>query len=234
MRKPYSSSLPVAAVDEAAPMTHATHAPQATGLTEPPDLQAEALTDGRRHRSITTRQKIVDALTDLIRQGTLSPTADQVAERAQVGLRTVFRHFEDMETLYREIDLGIESVLASTLQVRLTGATWQERLHDSIRLRIALFERVAAFHLAAMVHRQESGFLDAKLRRSAKIQRDQLQALLPADFMADSPRFEALAMTLSIATWIELRREQGLPQDDATKVVMLMTQRLTQVTPGPH
>lgn len=218
-------------MDEAAQMTHAT---QATGLTKPLDLQTEALTDGRRHRSITTRQKIVDALTDLIRQGTLSPTADQVAERAQVGLRTVFRHFEDMETLYREIDLGIEAVLASTLQVRLTGTSWQERLHESIRLRIALFERVAAFHLAATVHRQESGFIDAKLRLSAKIQRDQLQALLPASFMADSQRFEALAMTLSIATWIQLRREQGLPQDDAAKVVMLMTQRLTQETPGQH
>ena len=61
--------------------------------------------DGRLHRSMATRRKIVTALETLIRAGTLSPTAEQVAVQAQVGLRTVFRHFDDMETLYREISV---------------------------------------------------------------------------------------------------------------------------------
>ena len=39
----------------------------------------------------------------LVREGEMSPSAAQVAERASVGLRTVFRHFDEMEILYREI-----------------------------------------------------------------------------------------------------------------------------------
>ena len=35
--------------------------------------------DGRHHRSLVTRHKIVDALTALIREGELVPTAEQVA-----------------------------------------------------------------------------------------------------------------------------------------------------------
>jgi AcrR family transcriptional regulator len=231
MSNPSSLSTPNAGVDESGQI------PSANGPSNPPAQHTDALTDGRRHRSVTTRQKIVDALTDLIRQGTLSPTAEQVAERAQVGLRTVFRHFEDMETLYREIDLGLEADLATVLQVRLTGMSWQERLHDSIRLRIALYERVAPFHLAAMIHRQESGFLDAKLQRSTKIQREHLKALLPADLWGDSLHFEALAMTLSIASWIQLRKEQGLSMDAAERVVIMTVQRLTeekQKKPAKH
>ena len=35
-----------------------------------------------------------------IGEESLSPTALQVAERADVGVRTVFRHFSDMDTLF--------------------------------------------------------------------------------------------------------------------------------------
>jgi hypothetical protein len=69
--------------------------------TEPSasESASSGIIDGRLHRSMTTRRKIVTALETLIRAGTLSPTAEQVAVQAQVGLRTVFRHFDDMETL---------------------------------------------------------------------------------------------------------------------------------------
>jgi AcrR family transcriptional regulator len=44
----------------------------------------------------------VDALLALQEEGDLSPTAQQVAARAGVALRTVFGHFSDMETLWAE------------------------------------------------------------------------------------------------------------------------------------
>ena len=40
---------------------------------------------------------------ELVRAGAISPVAEEVAERAGVGLRTVFRHFDDMDSLYREM-----------------------------------------------------------------------------------------------------------------------------------
>ena len=49
-------------------------------------------TDGRIQRSERSRETIVQAMLDLIGEGTLSPTAQQVAVRADVGVRTVFRH----------------------------------------------------------------------------------------------------------------------------------------------
>ena len=65
--------------------------------------------DGRINRSVVTRKKIVTALTALVYEGHLTPTAEQVAQRAEVGLRTVFRHFDDMDSLYREISLDLEA-----------------------------------------------------------------------------------------------------------------------------
>ena len=77
--------------------------------------------DGRVHRSVVTREKIVSALTALIYEGHLSPTAEQVAQRADIGLRTVFRHFDDMDSLYREINTELENQFLPMQSVRLTG-----------------------------------------------------------------------------------------------------------------
>ena len=58
--------------------------------------------DGRTARSRRTRTAVVDALLALQEEGNLAPTAQQVAARAGVALRTVFGHFSDMETLWAE------------------------------------------------------------------------------------------------------------------------------------
>ena len=60
-------------------------------------------TDGRRRRSQRSRDRIVTAMIDLVEAGAITPSAEEVAARAEVGLRSVFRHFRDMESLYREI-----------------------------------------------------------------------------------------------------------------------------------
>ena len=63
----------------------------------------DAKVDGRRVRGADNRKRIVDALLKLVEGGAVSPSAEQVAGEAGVGLRTVFRHFSDMDSLYREI-----------------------------------------------------------------------------------------------------------------------------------
>ena len=67
---------------------------------EPP---AQEERDGRRLRSIDSRARIVKAMLALIEEGDMAPGAEAVAARAEVGLRTVFRHFKDMESLYRDV-----------------------------------------------------------------------------------------------------------------------------------
>jgi AcrR family transcriptional regulator len=189
-------------------------------------LEEVPLVDGRHHRSMVTRHKIVEALTALIREGELVPTAEQVALRASVGLRTVFRHFDDMDTLYREVASSIDAVVMPEVNARFQASSWQERLLESVARRGALYDRIAAFHLASQIRRHESAYLDAVLVRSARYQRDLLCRLLPAKVMAKAPLVEGLVMLQSIDTWVCLRREQGLSADDAMAVIRQATQAL--------
>ncbi|MCU1590898.1 MAG: TetR/AcrR family transcriptional regulator, regulator of autoinduction and epiphytic fitness [Thermoleophilales bacterium] len=65
-------------------------------------VDADLPVDGRNERSRRTREAVVDALLALHDAGDLTPTAQRVAAKAGVALRTVYGHFNDMETLYAE------------------------------------------------------------------------------------------------------------------------------------
>ncbi len=182
--------------------------------------------DGRLNRSVVTRKKIIDALTALVYEGCLAPTAEQVATKADVGLRTVFRHFEDMDSLYREMGSDLDAVVMPVINTRLEGATWRDKLHHSIELRATLYDRVAAMHLATQVHRHESGLLDRNCRRLVELQRERLRSMLARTPAADGAVFEALDAVLSIEVWIRLRREQGLTGAQARGVMRLAAERI--------
>ncbi len=56
--------------------------------------------DGRQSRSARSRLAICEACLDLVQEGALQPSADQVAERAGVSRRSIFNHFSDLAELY--------------------------------------------------------------------------------------------------------------------------------------
>jgi len=192
----------------------------------PSPTAADHVTDGRLHRSIATRRKIVTALETLIRAGTLSPTAEQVAVQANVGLRTVFRHFDDMETLYREISLDLDAIAVPLLKTRLQSATWESRLMESIELRAQIFDELTPFFLGSSLHRHQSAFLQEQLVRSAQSQRGVLQKILPNSILNQRWLIDALDLLLSIDAWVRLRREQGLTREAAMEVMQRSAQAL--------
>lgn len=63
----------------------------------------ETPVDGRVARSERTREAIAEALLALLEEGVKRPRALEIAKRADVAVRTVFQHFDDMESLYAEI-----------------------------------------------------------------------------------------------------------------------------------
>ena len=68
--------------------------------------------DGRVLRGERTRARIVDALINLIREGSLVPRAVDIAGRAGVSVRSVFQHFADFRELYlAAADRAVENVI---------------------------------------------------------------------------------------------------------------------------
>jgi AcrR family transcriptional regulator len=195
-----------------------------SALPEPPPEGSRP--DGRRQRSEDSRKRIVEAMLELVQAGVVSPGAEQVAARAGVGLRTVFRHFKDMDSLYAEMAEPIEAEYRAVASRPFTAADWRERLIEMIARRSDVYERISAFRRAADVHRHDSPFLETRAERLVATLRELLRALLPAEVAADEPTFEALDLLLSFESWLRLRRDQGLAADRARAVLEAAVRKL--------
>ncbi len=184
------------------------------------------VTDGRRLRSEASRERIIKALLELLNEGDVSPSAEAVAERAGVGLRTVFRHFDNMESLYQQINGSMRSELVPMLARPFKSADWRGRLDEAVERRIAIFERVMPLKVAADVHRHRSAFLETQGRVMISEQRAALSALVPDSVRDDATLFEALDLILSFETWRRLRQDQSLSRTKARAAVELLVGRL--------
>jgi AcrR family transcriptional regulator len=178
-----------------------------------------AIADGRRARTAASRGKIVAAFIELVREGALAPTAEQVASRAEVGLRTVFRHFDDMETLYREIATELRAMLTPLFDQPFAADDWQGRLEEIVERRAAVFEAILPFQLALQLHLHNSPFLADNQAQFVQLQGAMLLQALPTALAQQPLLFDALNLLLSFSAWRRLRREQQLGVEAAKQVM---------------
>jgi len=171
--------------------------------------------DGRRRRGQDNRARIVAAMLEIIQGGELSPSAELVAARANVGLRTVFRHFKDMDSLYREMSEVIEGELRTLVDRPFKAQTWKARVIELVARRAEVFERIAPFKRASDAYRHRSRFLEGDSARLVTALREILIRELPAEVAGDTARVEILDLLLSWESWSRLRREQGLSVENA-------------------
>lgn len=155
----------------------------------------------------------------LVREGEMSPSAAQVAERASVGLRTVFRHFDEMEILYREIAEVTRARILPALLKPYVGLTWQENLTELIARRIAIYEDIMPLKVAGSVLRFRSPFLMEGYNEHLRMERKTLKQVLPDNLVEDRELFRALEMVTSFQAWRRLRQDQGLGVGEATRVI---------------
>ena len=175
-------------------------------------------TDGRRRRSQASRDRIVAAMLSLVEEGALTPSAEDVAARAEVGLRSVFRHFRDMESLYGEMVAQLARGYIASM-APFESHDWREQLGELLERRLDVFERLLPFKRAADAHRHESQTIEASHAATLQMLRRRLQSVLPASLEGDPVIFESLDMLLSLETWQRLRIEQKLPIETARGVV---------------
>lgn len=175
--------------------------------------------DGRRERSRSSRSKIVVAMLELVGSGDVSPSAARVAEVAGVGLRSVFRHFEDMDALYREMGEVIEARVLPIILRAPAGETWKQKMEDIAARRAAVFEMILPFRISASIKRFQSPYLMHDYRRMIRLESETVEAHLPPAVRADVTGARGLKVILSFQTWRLLRHDMDYPAAEAGRVV---------------
>jgi AcrR family transcriptional regulator len=182
--------------------------------------------DGRHARADANRRRIAQAMLDLVRQGDAAPSAEQVADQAGVGRRTVFRLFQDMEGVYREMHSLMLERLLPMFAAPFTATTWRERLDEVIERRARMYEEMLPVKSASDAHRYRSNFLKREHRRLTRLQRETLLAVLPEAITKQTETIDALDLTLSFEAWRRLRSDQDLSIKQAVSVLRGMVKAL--------
>ncbi|RIL06347.1 MAG: transcriptional regulator [Proteobacteria bacterium] len=174
--------------------------------------------DGRARRRERSREAIVHALFELIGGGVLQPTAQQVAEAAGVGLRSVFRHFADMESLFAEMDARLQAEAVPILRREPTPGSVAQRVRALAERRVEFFERIAPYKRAAAVQRWRSEFLRRRQAVLVRTLRADMLRWLPELIRAPGDLIDALDLVLSFEAWDRLRTDQRLGRERAREV----------------
>src|SRR5260221_3651970 len=117
--------------------------PQSIMLASGARKASATVSDGRVRRGERSGNAIVEALIELVGEGVLDPTAHQVAERAAVGIRTVFRRFSDMERLFAQVGAHLEAGALPLLLGCQPHGDLAARARSLVAQPVIFFERIA-------------------------------------------------------------------------------------------
>ena len=183
------------------------------------DSNAVVSVDGRRQRGERTRQAIIEAALSLQEEGVLVPTAQQISDRAGVLIRSFFRHFDDMENLFKAAD----DQLRDSYEALFIGGDRQgslsERVHHAVERRSAAFEQLTNLFLGTKAQLWRYDMLRNNCARNQKGLGEDLEARLPELNGLPDVECESVHAIASFEMWNRLRSEQGLSEKASISVI---------------
>lgn len=167
------------------------------------DVDPVVPVDGRTARAQRTRDAIVDACVALVAGGDVRPTAPRIAEEAGVSVRSVFQHFDDLETLFTMV---AERAIVDIAQlVRPVDPTlpFDERLEEFVAQRARVLEAMTPIRRAAAVHAPVSPAIRERVQAGHDFFRGQLAEVFAPELalVAGDRRDQVLDMLDVTATW---------------------------------
>ena len=187
--------------------------------------------DGRVQRGVRNRQSIVDALYELIRGGSSQPTAKEVAERAGVQPRTVFRHFDHMASLNAELAERLRKELEPILFTTSYDGSLEERIKLCVNNRCRVFVELAPFERVSRGMRLRHAYANQDHDELVKELRRHLHQVFPELESSPQPFVAMIEACLSFETWEHLRKDQGRTEEETRRAMTLGVHTLFNAIP---
>jgi AcrR family transcriptional regulator len=174
--------------------------------------------DGRNLRSINSQKLIVDACIKLFKAGNLEPTAQQVADESGVGIRTVFRQFDEMENLFKSVD----AVLSKEYDFKVNYdpySSFETRLQSIINHMNAGYEKHKLIMFMTVSQMWKYRFLKENYLMYQDIIKNKTEEILPEVLNFDTESRHLFHASLAFAMWTRLQG-QKLNNDQITKAML--------------
>jgi AcrR family transcriptional regulator len=203
-------------------------------VPEPPGSNRRV--DGRRLRSERTRQLIIEAYLDLLRESPEAPTAAQIADRAGYSVRSVFERFDDLLALALATADYARAQAISQAVIRNVDGDRRIRLRTQVETRAQTCEQWLPLWRALLVHQNESVLLKERIEtmRQAIVARLQLMYGPELSTLPQSEQKQlliALEALTDFENWGRMRDHYGLSVEAACDVWINAIDRMLPPTP---
>jgi AcrR family transcriptional regulator len=147
--------------------------------------------DGRRARRERNRVAVIDAMFELIAEGHLPPSVDDVAARAQVSVSSVFRYFENLDDLLQQTVSRYFERFAVLFDVpAVPHGDLADRIEALVVARLDLYEAIGPIARMARIRAADQPQLAAVLTEARRTFQDQVRAHFAPD-LRGRPRSDA-------------------------------------------
>lgn len=176
-------------------------------------------TDRRVLRGKRNRDAVVQAVIDLMEEGNLSPSADQIAERAGVARRSIYHHFADLEELHQAVAHQHLDHIVGLFGPIVTDGTLQDRLTTFVDQRVVVCEQTMPVYRASLLVAHRSEIVLDLLSLGHEYLRAEVAQTFAPEIRDDFWRLEAVDSIASFEGWVQLRVVRGLDVERATEVL---------------
>ncbi len=159
-------------------------------------------------------------------EGNLIPTAQMIAERAGVGIRSFFRHFADMDTLFAVADERIREEYEALFIGGDRDGSLQERIQHAVERHADGFESVTNLALSTSSQLWRSEVLRKNYARNQRGLRKDLDDWIPELKKLDRADREAIDAMASFEMWHRLRYHQGLSKSTSIEIIVRLLSNL--------
>jgi TetR/AcrR family transcriptional regulator, regulator of autoinduction and epiphytic fitness len=155
----------------------------------------------------------------LLREGNPRPSAEAIAARAGVSMRTLFRHIEDLDELFAAAVEAQSHHLRHLHGMRPPEGPLAPRIDAVVAHRSRLYEEIGPVRRAAMREVPFHKAVAAGIERSGRELRQQVELVFEPELRAAGRRRRAQSAAVDVATswraWEALRADQGLTVTEA-------------------
>lgn len=193
--------------------------------------------DGRRLRSVRTRQLVIEAYLELVKESPQPPTAVMVAERAGYSVRSIFERFTDLQAL--RVAATDYAITQANVQSMTTGFDGDR----ATRLRAHVVRRAHActewlpLWRAVLADPVRSEAIELRIRvvRMATVKRIELMYEAELGTLPDLERRQtvlAIEALIDFESWARMKEFFGLSFDEACTLWIQAIDRLLPPTPA--
>jgi len=181
--------------------------------------------DGRILRSQKSQSIILDAIIKLINSGNYYPTAEEVAKESGIAIRTVFRQFDDMESLLMKVDESINNKLLYDEKIIKLDLPLLNRLELIIEERLYYYDKYENIMIATVTQLPKYKILQKKYPKYQKLLRKRTEKIIPELLNIKSNNQELIDASLSFGFYQRLKF-QGLDKSNIAKSIYNQCKKL--------